>query len=84
MEPTISSLCFALVMATLRRRQSFNSSPNYGRRREVSSDWTERRKGSASSAAAVLSEPHSSRPSYIRELLRDIICLKTQRRESFH
>lgn len=34
-EPTISSLCLALVMATFRRRQSFNSSPNY--------EWRSRR-----------------------------------------
>lgn len=44
----------------------------------LSSDWTESRKGSVSRARAVRSDPHSSRPSYIRELLRDIICLKSQ------
>lgn len=37
-EPTISSLCLALVMATFRRRQSFNSSPNYERRSSRESD----------------------------------------------
>lgn len=46
--------------------------------KELSSDWTEGRKGRVSRAVAVLSDPHSSRPSYIRQLLRDIICLKTQ------
>lgn len=40
---------------------------------EPSSDWTDCSKGSASRAVAVRSEPHSSWPSYIRELLRDMI-----------
>lgn len=33
-EPTISSLVLALVMATLRRRQSFSSSPNWIREKQ--------------------------------------------------
>lgn len=37
---------------------------------------TEGREGRAMRAEAVLSDPHSSRPSYISELLRDIIWLK--------
>lgn len=45
---------------------------------ELSSVWTDSKKGRVSRAVAVLSDPHSSRPSYIKELLRDIICLKTQ------
>lgn len=43
---------------------------------ELSSDRTETRKGRMTSAVAVFSDPHSSRPSYIKELLRDIIRLQ--------
>lgn len=44
--------------------------------RQLSSDRTECRKGRVISAVAVFSDPHSSRPSYIKELLRDIIRLQ--------
>lgn len=44
--------------------------------REASSDRTEGRRGRLIRDVAVLSDPHSSRPSYIKELLSDIICLK--------
>lgn len=33
------------------------------------------------SAVAVLSDPHSSLPSYTKELLSDIICLKTKHKD---
>lgn len=51
---------------------------------ELSSAWTDGKKGSASRAVAVLSDPHSSRPSYIKELLRDIICLKKNRANTIY